>query len=490
MTLKINLKSSQLETQITELGNKEYIGSELQGKIDFITQYSSKAYFRTALERMAKVIPENANIICEYIIAEQTQMNIKESTKEGKIKVLTWLSNYFQNTKLYKQMTKQDILEYLNNLRRPVSEDPTHKWIGSYNSRQMIFNKFFRWLYNPDEPEPSKRVTPPCMISIRKLPRQEKSPYKPSSLWDVREHAIFLKYCPSKRDRCYHAMANDMSARPHEILNLKIKDILFKMTEEGNQYAEVLITGGKTRPRTLPLIDSIPYIKEWIEDHPTGTNPESWLFVSLGNNTYGSQLSYDGLSGHYKYFYKIRYFPRLLEDKTVPESDRALIRNMLTKPWNLYIIRHSALTEKSQILKESVLRDHAGWTMNSQMPQIYIHYYGTESARSLLEAKGIIKHEGGRGSVLKVKQCPQCSEPNKIDSKFCSKCRMVLTYDAYSETLEEQKKKESEVQTLKERYEHDMQSIRKDMNRVMEMIQQNPQLANVKPEALTRKTHV
>jgi integrase len=450
LTLKLNLKPTQHETQITELRSNDDLGSELQKKVDYITQYNSKAYFRKALERVAKVIPENVTVICDYIIAEQTQMNIKESTKEGKIKVLTWLSNYFQNTKLYRLMTKQDILEYLNNLRRPVSEDPTHKWIGSYNSRQMIFNKFFRWLYNPDEPEPSKRVTPPCMIGIRKLPRQEKSPYKPSSLWDAREHAVFLKYCPSKRDRCYHAMANDMSARPHEILNLKIKDILFKVTEEGNQYAEVLITGGKTRPRTLPLIDSIPYIKEWIEDHPKGTNLESWLFVSLGNNTYGSQLSYDGLSGQYKYYYKIRYFSKLLEDKTVPELDKALIRNMLTKPWNLYIFRHSALTEKSQILKESVLRDHAGWSMNSQMPQIYIHYYGTESARSLLEAKGIIKQKDGRGSVLNVKQCPNCAESNRPDSKFCSRCRMVLTYDAYNETLQEQEKQKLNMDKIVE----------------------------------------
>jgi hypothetical protein len=52
------------------------------------------------------------------------------------------------------------------------------------------------------------------MIDIRKLPRKERSSYKPSSLWDATEHAIFLKYCPSKRDRCYHATANDMSARP------------------------------------------------------------------------------------------------------------------------------------------------------------------------------------------------------------------------------------------------------------------------------------
>jgi integrase len=57
-------------------------------------------------------------------------------------------------------------------------------------------------------------------------------------------------------------LANDISARPHEILNLKIKDIVFKVTDEGTQYAEVVIKGGKTRPRTIPLIDSIPYVKD------------------------------------------------------------------------------------------------------------------------------------------------------------------------------------------------------------------------------------
>jgi hypothetical protein len=126
-------------------------------------------------------------------------MNVKESTKEGKIKVLIWLSNYFENNKSFRQITKQDILGYLNNLRKPVSEDPAHRWIGSYNGRQMIFNKFLRWLYNPDEPEPAKRTTPAGMTGIRKLPSQEKSPYKPSNLWDAREHSIFLKYCPSQR---------------------------------------------------------------------------------------------------------------------------------------------------------------------------------------------------------------------------------------------------------------------------------------------------
>ena len=36
---------------------------------------------------------------------------------------------------------------------------------------------------------------------------------------------------------------------------------------------------------------------------------------------------------------------------------------------------------------------------------------------------------------MKPRQCPNCSELNKIDSRFCVKCRMVLSYDSYMETV-------------------------------------------------------
>ena len=69
---------------------------------------------------------------------------------------------------------------------------------------------------------------------------------------------------------------------------------------------------------------------------------------------------------------------------------------------------------------------------------------------------------------------------------------MVLTYDAYSETIEEKQHKESEVKELKDKYELDLKSMREEMNQqfsqIMSMIQQNPQLAYIKPDALTQKT--
>jgi hypothetical protein len=143
--------------------------------------------------------------------------------------------------------------------------------------------------------------------------------------------------------------------------------------------------------------------------------------------------------------------------------------NLLRKPWNPYIRRHSAITEKSQVLKEHVLRQHCGWTPGSQMHLKYLHYFGNESNESLLEAYGIVA-SGQQIDQLRPKLCPNCSEPNKPDSKFCAKCRMVLTYDAYSETLESQKEKESEVQILKEKYEQDMKSVREEMENKFQQI--------------------
>jgi hypothetical protein len=160
--------------------------------------------------------------------------------------------------------------------------------------------------------------------------------------------------------------------------------------------------------------------------------------------------------------YRQDYFPKLLESPDVPYEDKQKIRDLLQKPWNPYVFRHSALTQKSIMLKEHVLRQHAGWSGRSQTHLKYLHYFGNESSESLLEAYGIVTKDQQSVDVLRSKQCPNCNEPNKPDSKFCAKCRMVLTYDAYSETVEEKAEKDKEVELLKEQVSS-MQSAQKEI---------------------------
>ena len=87
--------------------------------------------------------------------------------------------------------------------------------------------------------------------------------------------------------------------------------------------------------------------------------------------------------------------------------------------------------------------------MSSKMPSIYIHYFGNESSKSLLEAYGIEDYKNEKTNVLKSKACPNCNEPNKPDSRFCFKCKMVLTFDSYKETLEREKEKDNDIDELK-----------------------------------------
>jgi hypothetical protein len=47
---------------------------------------------------------------------------------------------------------------------------------------------------------------------------------------------------------------------------------------------------------------------------------------------------------------------------------------------------------------------------------------------------------------------------------------MVLAYDAYNETLEKEREKESEVQVLKEKYELDMVTMREEMENKFQQI--------------------
>jgi integrase len=333
-----------------------------------------------------------------------------------------------------------------------------HKWIGSYNLYRIHFIRFFKWLYAP-ELTPEKRPKPSLVDNIPKLKRKEHSIYKPSDLWTQEDDLLFLKYCPNKRDRCYHAISRDLSCRPDEALRLRIKDVTFKFA--GNyQYAEVFVNG-KTGSRPLPLINSIPYVKDWLEEHMQRANPNAILIPSRDRENYGRKMTIIGLYNIYKK-YKMEFFPKLLQDPNIPPEEKMRIKELLKKPWNPYIRRHSALTEKSTILKEHTLRQHAGWSGKSQMHLKYLHYFGNESSESLLEAYGIMPKDQ-QIDQLKPKQCPNCMEPNKPDSKFCAKCRMVLTYNAYEETIDKKEEKESEVKELKEKYEEDMKYMREEM---------------------------
>jgi hypothetical protein len=86
-----------------------------------------------------KISPDNALTISKYILS----MMIATNYRRAIISSLKLLSECLSN-KLFSDMTRDDIISFLDSLRKDESEDVMHKWIGSYNLRLMLLYEIFQ----------------------------------------------------------------------------------------------------------------------------------------------------------------------------------------------------------------------------------------------------------------------------------------------------------------------------------------------------------
>lgn len=284
----------------------------------------------------------NADLLARFIILNRKDSIMAINTIAMYIDGIVYLENFHRHKDLDK-MDKNDIVAFLDSYRKSETIDPLHKWVATYNIRLMVISKFFRWLYGLKHDRlatnmtTTEKIAPPTR-GIKRLKRKEKSSYQAKDLWTQEDDVTFLKYCEDSRLKCYHMMARDTSGRPHELIKLRVGDIMWQ-TNGTAQYAEVTIgKSDKTVPRTVPLINSIPFVKDWIREHPTGTNRNAYLFVSFEKQSMYRNLPLKPQSIYNVYRHlKLEFFPRLLTNTDIHEEDKNKIRILLKKPWNPYI---------------------------------------------------------------------------------------------------------------------------------------------------------
>ena len=434
-------------------------------KFDLVTD-GAQPFLKKHL--LTKITRENLQIMVDYIMAFQTETSPKPQYRLDTIYKLKQLAEYY-HPKSFHEITRQDIVGFLDHFRKPESVDTFHKWVGTREVTRIYFLRFFKWLHRPnDDITPKKRPIPAVMQQIPKINRREISIYKPTDLWTEEDDELFYKYCPSSRDRCWHAVARDTGCRPHEMLRLKIKDIVVQQLENGYQIARITVNG-KTGTRHVRLNNSYPRLKEWLShgNHPYPANPNAPLFCGTGTKNMGRRLAPHSIYTVYAKYKKI-HFPQLMRDPLVPEEDKRKIADLLKKPWNPYIRRHTAATEISKALKDSVLIDqYMGWSHAGNTRQKYQHYYNDDSFNAMLtvmdgltSTKLIDKDKG----ILRPKQCPNCSETNTPESKFCAKCKFVLTFDAYNEKVNEAENTKKEIQAIKDEFDSVKENLAKISN--------------------------
>jgi hypothetical protein len=101
-------------------------------------------YYTTLL---VKTLKQNALAIGDFIINMNTEINPSSNHKMNCIAVIGQLSKFYDNKKLFTEMSRQEILSFLDSFRKSENSDPQHKWIGTYNYYLSLIIKFFKWIY-------------------------------------------------------------------------------------------------------------------------------------------------------------------------------------------------------------------------------------------------------------------------------------------------------------------------------------------------------
>ena len=99
----------------------------LDRKIMMATEgFTTDRFCELVLKDRSRLSKENALTICEYIIAMKREVNPRLSYKKNIIQFLSELSRAVGIDKKFIDMTRDDVLCYLDRCRKLENEDPLH----------------------------------------------------------------------------------------------------------------------------------------------------------------------------------------------------------------------------------------------------------------------------------------------------------------------------------------------------------------------------
>lgn len=281
----------------------------------------------------------------------------------------------------------------IEDMRRVVGIINTHERYGEWTKwgYKVMIKLFWKWLEGNSEEYPDK---------VKWIKRQSKPPtkVKAKDLITRDELKDLIKAAKNDRDRCLVALLYESGARLGELLAIKIGDINFN-----DDHAKLTLLTEKGREgetRTIPIVESIPYLAAWLKRHPS-KNPDASLFDSV----YNIKRANGGIQAHAVY----RLMDRISNGKKIYP----------------HLFRHSRATELSQHFTEAQLCAFFGWRPGSRMPGTYLHLSGKTIDNDYLSLYGKrqpTKLEEGLKEIV----CFRCGEKNLPTDTQCGRCGLIF----------------------------------------------------------------
>lgn len=231
-----------------------------------------------------------------------------------------------------------------------------------------------------------------------------------------------VKKTRNEKDKAFIFMLYETGARVGEFLNIRIRDIV----KEGNITKVRLY--GKTGERRVIIHSCIPYLFDYLKNHPEKDNPMAFVWIGDSHRYKDKPLVYAGI---------IRLIERCF-------SNAGLIH----KRCNPHNFRHSRATALAKSLTEVQLCLLFGWRIGSKQVSTYVHASGRDLDEAMCKHYGI-KTKEEYEPKLKTQICKICTYENGCTATFCGQCGTPLTIKVALESQERLKEATDEgVQML------------------------------------------
>jgi site-specific recombinase XerD len=374
------------------------------------------------IKKSNEINPNNKKIIDKYHLF-LINTNIALGTRIVQLQIFKTICTYLKNKNL-DELTKEDIgdLVYWIQISK-FGPQTVHKYLVS-------IKKFYKWLKGNNEEYP---------IEVKWIKSNVKNSQikLPENLLTQEEVKRLICACENPRDKCILSLLNELGCRISELLLMDLKDI-----EDCEEYYRITIQHSKTQSRKLKVIDSKPFIADWLNQHPKNKDLNTPLFVGIGVKNKGKRLRYDAC--------------RMLLKKI---SKRAKI----IKSNNPHHWRHSTATRYANYMSYSQLCNWFGWRIGSKVPSIYIHLSGQDMDNTVDQMRGLTTTPKIE-DTLTPKNCSYCGTLNKGTNDLCEKCGATLTIKGIIKKEENQKKFEQELlsrqQVIEEYVKYTQEKIR------------------------------
>src|SRR5918911_878473 len=91
----------------------------IKRKIENATEGLSSNCFNHLFDMTLSGSKENALTICDYMFSIKSEINPSDHYRKSTILLLCRLSIFFKNAKPFKEITREDLLSFLDNYRKP-----------------------------------------------------------------------------------------------------------------------------------------------------------------------------------------------------------------------------------------------------------------------------------------------------------------------------------------------------------------------------------